>query len=184
MDSKDAGRQGEESTGNNPDRSVGENKKPVGENSDRFSDIKNKLARNKIGLVVLAMCIAALITYGIIHKEPETKNIQMPKEEVSAVIDERTLVYPFVIPFENTGEYTYIVVEVTFDVPDRKLHGELTEKQDRIRTIIYGILLDEVQKTKDVPSPAEIKKHINRDINAVLENGNINEVFVTRFIAV
>lgn len=185
MDSRDEYRQDEELIGNDPDLSDGEKKKAVGEDLARFPDKKNKFTRYIIGLVVLlATCLAALITYSVIHKEPEVKDIKVQQEEVSAVIEESSLVYPFIIPFEHTGEYTYIIVEVTFDVPDKKLHGEMTEKQDRIRTIIYNILLNEVERTKAIPSPAEIKKHINREVNAVLENGNINEVFVTKFMAV
>ena len=184
MDSKDEYRQDEEFAGNDPDLSGGEKKKAVGEDPARIPDKKNKFARYIIGLVILATCLIALITYSVIHKEPEVKDIKAQQEEVSAVIEDRSLVYPFIIPFEHTGEYTYIIVEVTFDVPDKKLHGEMTEKQDRIRTIIYNILLYEVERTKAIPSPAEIKKNINREVNAVLENGNINEVFFTRFMAV
>ena len=184
MDSNDTYRQNEELTGNDPDLSGGEKKKAVGEAPARFSDKKNKFTRNVIGVVVLATCLAALITYSVIHKEPEVKDIKVQQEKISAVIEDRSLVYPFIIPFEHTGEYTYIIVEVTFDVPDKKLHGEMTEKQDRIRTIIYDILLNEVERAKAIPAPAEIKKHINREVNAVLENGSINEVFVTKFMAV
>lgn len=184
MDSSGADRQDEEFAENDPDLSGGEKKKEVGEDPAGIPDKKNKFAKYIIGLVVPAACLAALIIYSVIHKEPEVKDIKAQQEEVSAVIEEKSLVYPFIIPFEHTGEYTYIIVEVTFDVPDKKLQGEMTGKQNRIRTIIYDILLNEVERTKAVPSPAEIKKHINREVNAVLENGNINKVFVTKFMAV
>ena len=185
MDSKDEYKQDEALTGSEPDLSGDEKKKAVGEDPARIPDKKNKFTRYIIGLVVLmTTCLAALITYIVIHKEPEVKDIKVQQKEVSAVIEDGSLVYPFIIPFEHTKEYTYIIVEVTFDVPDKKLHGEMTEKKDRIRTIIYNILLNEVERTKAIPSPAEIKKHINREVNAVLENGNINEAFVTRFMAV
>ncbi len=185
MDYKDEYKQGEELTGSDPDFSGDEKKKAVGEDPARIPDKKNKFTRYIICLIALTTCLAALITYSVIHnKEPEVKDIKAQQKEVSAVIEDRSLVYPFIIPFEHTKEYTYIIVEVTFDVPDKKLHGEMTEKQDRIRTIIYNILLNEVERTKAIPSPAEIKKHINREVNAVLENGNINEGFVTRFMAV
>jgi flagellar basal body-associated protein FliL len=184
MDSKDEYKQNEELTGNDPDLSGGDKKKAVGEAPARSPDKKNKLTRNIICVVVLATCLAALITYRVIHKEPEVKDIKVQQEKISAITEDRSLVYPFIIPFEHTGEYTYIIVEVTFDVPDKKLHGEMTEKQDRIRTIIYDILLNEVERAKAIPAPAEIKKHINREVNAVLENGSINEVFVTKFMAV
>jgi flagellar basal body-associated protein FliL len=184
MDSKDEYKPGEELTGGDPDFPGDEKKKAVGGNPARIPDKKNKFTRYIIGLVVLTACLAVLITYFVIHKEPEVKDIKVQQKEVSAVIEDRALVYPFIIPFEHTREYTYIIVEVTFDVSDKKLHGEMTEKQDRIRTIIYNILLNEVEKAKAIPSPAEIKKNINREVNAVLENGSINEVFVTRFMAV
>jgi flagellar basal body-associated protein FliL len=185
MDSKDEYRQDEELTGSEPDLSGDEKKKAVGEDPARIPDKKNKFKRYIIGMVVLTTCLAALIFYSVIHnKGPEVKDIKVQQEKISVVIEDRSLVYPFIIPFEHTGEYTYIIVEVTFDVPDKKLHGEMTEKQDRIRTIIYDILLNEVERAKAIPAPAEIKKHINREVNAVLENGSINEVFVTKFMAV
>jgi len=184
MDSKDEYKQNEELTGNDPGLSGDEKKKADSEDPVRIPDKKIKFTKNIIGLIALAACLAAFITYNTIHKEPEVKDIPVQQEDVSAVIDDRSLVYPFIIPFEHTEEYTYIIVEVTFEVPDKKLHGEMTEKKDRIRTIIYNILLDEVERTKAIPSLAEIKKKINREVNAVLENGNINEVFVTKFMAV
>jgi len=184
MDSKDEYKQNQELTGNDPDLSGGDKNKAVGEAPARSPDKKNKLTRNIIGVAVLATCLAGLITYSGIHKEPEVKDIKVQQEKISAIIEDGSLVYPFIIPFEHTGEYTYIIVEVTLDVPDKKSHGEMTEKQDRIRTIIYDILLNEVERAKAIPAPAEIKKHINREVNAVLENGSIIEVFVTKFIAV
>lgn len=176
MDSKDAYRKGEEITGNDPDLQDGEKKKP---------DKKIKFTRIIAGLVVLATCVAALMTYSLMNKEPEVKDIlSQQQEEATAVIEDKSLVYSFIIPFEHTGEYAYIIVEVAFDVPDGNLRGEMTGKQNLIRTIIYNTLLGEVERAKAVPSPAEIKKNINREVNAVLENGNINDVFVTKYMAV
>ena len=184
MDSKDEYKPDEELIGSEPDLSGDEKKKAVGEDPARIPDKKNKFTRYIVGMVVLTTCLAALIIYSVYNKGPEVKDIKVKQEEVSAVIEDRSLVCSFIIPFEHTGEYTYLIVEVTFDVPDKNLHGEITEKQDRIRTIIYNILLNEVERTKAIPSPAEIKKHINREVNAVLKNGKINGVFVTRFMAV
>lgn len=138
-----------------------------------------------IGLVALATCLVAFITYSLVRKEPEVKNIPEPDKEVSAVVEEKALVFePFIVPFENTKDHTYIIVEVTFDVPDKILHGELLEKRNRLRAIIYDIIINEVKRTETIPSISELKQQIGREINAILENGKINGVFVTNFIAV
>ncbi len=184
MDSKDQYRQEEKFTGNDPDLSGGKKEETASEQHARFTDKKNKFKRNITGLVILAICLASLTTYSVIHKEPEVKDIKVQQEKISATVKDRSLVYPFIVPFEHTAEYTYILVEVTFDVPDKKLYGEMTEKQNRIREAIYDILLNEVERTKAIPSPAEIKKHIYMEVNALLKNGNIKDVFVTKFIAV
>jgi flagellar basal body-associated protein FliL len=179
MDSNETERQGEQFPGNEP---VNKDPAPVrGE--------KNIFTSKIIGLVALATCLIALITYSFVRKEPEVKNIPEPKKEVSAevsaVVEELALVFePFIVPFENTKDYTYIIVEVSFDIPDKKLHSEMIEKRDRFRAIIYDIIMNEVKRTAAIPSLVELKQHINREINAVLENGKINGVFVTKFIAV
>ncbi|MBU2621899.1 MAG: flagellar basal body-associated FliL family protein [Proteobacteria bacterium] len=153
--------------------------------------IKKIFTGKIIGLVALATFLVALITFSFVRKDPEVKNIPEPEKklsaakEVSAVVDERALVLkPFIVLFENAKDYTYIIVEVSFDVPDKILHSEMIEKQNRLRAIIYDIIINEVKRTKAIPSISELKQQINREINAVLENGKINGVFVTNFIAV
>lgn len=185
MDSNETDRQDEQFPGNGPDGSGGEEKETVNEDPAPVRRKKNIFTSKIIGLVALATCLIALITYSLARKEPEVKNIPEPEKEVSAVVEERALVFePFTVPFENTKDHTYIIVEVSFDVPDKKLRSELIEKRSRLRAIIYDIIINEVKRTEAIPSIAELKQHINREINAVLENGKINGVFVTNFIAV
>jgi len=178
MDSSETDRQDEQFPGNEP---VNKDPAPV-------RGKKNIFTGKIIGLVALATCLIALITYSLVRKEPEAKNIKNipePAKEISAVVEERALVFePFIVPFENTKDYTYIIVEVSFDVPSKNLHSEVIEKRDRLRAIIYDIIINEVKRTEVIPLPAELKRHIYRDINAVLENGKINGVFVTKYIAV
>lgn len=182
MDSIETDRQSEQLPGSGPDVEEKEtaNKEPA--------PVHRKIkifTFGIIGLVALATCLFVFITYSLVWKEPEAKNIPEPEKEVLAVFEERALVFePFIVPFENTKDHTYIIVEVTFDVPDKILNNEFLEKRNRLRAIIYDIIINEVKRTETIPSIADLKQQIGREINAVLKNGKINGVFVTNFIAV
>jgi flagellar basal body-associated protein FliL len=175
MDSSETDRQDERFLENEP---VNKDPAPVSRRKKIFT---GKI----ICLVALATCLFAFITYSFIRKEPEVKNIQDPGKETSVVIEEPMLAFePFTVPLKNTKNNTCIIVEVSFGVSDKKLHSELIEKRNRLRAIIYDIIIYEVRRTEAIPLIADIKRHITREINAVLESGKINGVYVTNFIAV
>jgi len=185
MDSSEKDRQDEQLPGSGPDGPGDEEKGTVNKDPAPAPRKIKIFSFRIIGLVALAACLFAFITYSLVRKEPEAKNIQDHGKEATVVVEERTLAFePFTVPLENTKDHTYIIVEVSFDVPDKKLHSELIEKRNRLRAIIYDIIVNEVRRTEAIPSIADLKQHINREINAVLESGKINGVYVTNFIAV
>ena len=182
MDSSETDRQDEQFPGSRPD---GEEKGAVNKDPAPAPRKTKILSFRNIGLVALATCLFAFITYSLVRKEPEVKNIQDPGKEVSVVVEKTTLAFePFTVPLENSKDHTYVIVEISLDVPDKKLHGELIEKRNRLRAIIFDIIINEVRRTEAIPSIADLKQHIIREINAVLESGKIKGVYVTNFIAV
>jgi flagellar basal body-associated protein FliL len=185
MDSSETDRHDEQFSGSVPDGPDGEEKGAVNKDPVPASRKIKILSFRIIGLIALAACLFAFITYSLVRKEPEAKKIQDHGKEASVVVEERTLAFePFTVPLENTKDHTYIIVEISFDVPDKKLHSELIEKRNRLRAIIYDIIVNEVRRTEMIPSIEDLKQHINREINQVLESGKINSVYVTNFIAV
>lgn len=161
------------------------------ENSASVDEAGSSPAKKKItiaykisGLVIL-VCLIASAAYFFILRQPKAEYKPITAKKTTDKIEEQSLVFePFIVPFENNKYYAYILVEISFDVSGKKLRFEMAEKQNELRKIMYDILLNEIEGAEAVPSAVEIKNRIKSGINAVLENGKIQEVFVTKFLAV
>jgi flagellar basal body-associated protein FliL len=69
-------------------------------------------------------------------------------------------------------------------VPNEELKREMMEKKDQLRGIIYDILREEIYKAKEIPSLKKLKEFIIRGVNIALSTGKVNEVYITKFLAV
>ena len=69
-------------------------------------------------------------------------------------------------------------------MPNKDLKREMIEKKNQLRGIIYDILRDEIHKAQEIPSLEKLKKFIIRGLNMTLSAANVNEVYITKFLAV
>jgi flagellar basal body-associated protein FliL len=110
-------------------------------------------------------------------KIPELDRLAIPKDQL--------LIFPsFVIPFRENKRFSYISLSIYFNLPNKELMREMIEKKGELRGIIYDILRMEINKLKEVPSLEELKGFIIREVNTALSAGKVNEVYITKFLAV
>jgi flagellar basal body-associated protein FliL len=110
-------------------------------------------------------------------KIPELDRLAIPKDQL--------LIFPsFVIPFRENKRFSYISLSIYFNLPNKELMREMIEKKGELRGIIYDILRQEINKLKEVPSLEELKGFIIRGVNTALSAGKVNEVYITKFLAV
>ncbi len=150
-----------------------------------FVGKKKNLIVYKISAVAILVFLIISAVYFFFLRKPETKNNLISTENKSAAVEKKALVFEtYIVHFENNKYYSYMLVDVSFDISERKLSMEITEKQYMLRKIIYDILLKEIKDAESIPQAADIKKYIKTGINEALENGKIQEVFITKYNAV
>ena len=90
----------------------------------------------------------------------------------------------FIIPYHNNNQFTYLSLDVSFKLPDKKLRLEMLEKREKLRGIIYEIMRHEINRVNQYPSLKKLKQIIVKGVNEVISNGKIHEIFVTDVLAV
>ncbi|MBU3948922.1 MAG: hypothetical protein KJ882_08290 [Proteobacteria bacterium] len=146
---------------------------------------KKFTAVHKISGIVILVCLIASCIYFFILRQSEVQDKPITANKISAKIENQALVFEtFIVPFEGNKYYTYMLVDVSFDVPVSKTRFEMIEKQNELRKIIYDILLNEIGGSKSLPPVIDIKNNIKSGVNAILEKGKIEEVFITKYNAV
>ena len=98
--------------------------------------------------------------------------------------DQSFILDSFIIPFKGNQRITYISLNISFKLSNRELMGEMLEKKDQLRGIIYDILGEEINKVKDAPSIQKLKELIIRGVNKVLAAGEVSEAIITDFLPV
>ncbi|MBU1052878.1 MAG: hypothetical protein KKC46_03480 [Proteobacteria bacterium] len=146
--------------------------------------IKKITIVHKISAIVIMLCFITTTLYFFIIRQPQVENKPIPIEKTSVRNDNYALVFDtFIVPFEQNKYYTYMLLDISFDIQEKKLREEMTGKQNKLRKIIYDKMLDKIKGVKSLPPVAEIKNDIKSAINTVLENGRIQEVFITKYHA-
>jgi len=137
-----------------------------------------------IGLCLL-MGIGYLYLKGKIFNIIVDQKGEIPELDRLAIPKDQLLIFPsFVIPFRENKRFSYISLSIYFNLPNKELMREMIEKKGELRGIIYDILRQEINKLKEVPSLEELKGFIIRGVNTALSAGKVNEVYITKFLAV
>ncbi|MGA8178493.1 MAG: flagellar basal body-associated FliL family protein [Desulfobacterales bacterium] len=90
----------------------------------------------------------------------------------------------FIIPFEEHGKFTYISLSISFELPNKELVYEMTQKNALIRGIIYSILSQNIKLLTSVSSLEKLKELITHSVNGVLTAGKVREPIITDFSTV
>ncbi|MBN1225612.1 MAG: hypothetical protein JXA79_01350 [Deltaproteobacteria bacterium] len=89
----------------------------------------------------------------------------------------------FVIPFKEENQ-TYVSMDISFSVYDKKVKQIIIEKSSWIRALIYDILRKEIIINKGVPLLENMKIIIVDGIIAALPDIKIDKVYITNFSVV
>ena len=167
-----------EISGNEPD-------KPGDEESKALPKEKNKSkGKKKLFLFfVTGICLLAGGVYYFSQNKNE-KEITSLAKTFPISHDQSFILDSFIIPFKGNQRITYISLNISFKLSNRELMGEMLEKKDQLRGIIYDILGEEINKVKDAPSIQKLKELIIRGVNKVLTAGEVSEAIITDFLPV
>ena len=112
----------------------------------------------------------------------EKETIQL--HELKIPEDQLLLFHSFVIPLKEKRGLTYISLSISFNVPNKELRQEIIKRKDQIRGIIYDVLREEINRIEEIPPLEKIKGFLTRRVNMALSAGKVNEVYITKFLAV
>ena len=139
--------------------------------------------------IAIGLCL--LTGIGYLYLKGRVSDIRVDKEEKipqfdrSGIPKDQLLIFPsFVIPLKENKKFTYISLSIYFNLPNKEVMGEMIEKKGELRGIIYDILREEINKTEEVPSMPELKGFIVRGVNDALSAGKVNEIYITKYLAV
>lgn len=89
----------------------------------------------------------------------------------------------FIVPLKKQ-EKTYISLNISFDIHDKKLRQMLIERGSWIRGLIYDILREEVNVNKEIPLLESMIIVIVEGISAALPDITIDKVYITKYFAI
>jgi len=93
-------------------------------------------------------------------------------------INSRSNIFP--IPHDKSIIFESFILELS----NIKLKGEIIEKKDQLRGIIYDILEQEIHRVEDADALDKLKTLIIKRTNTVLTSGEVREAFITNFLLV
>jgi flagellar basal body-associated protein FliL len=140
--------------------------------------------------IAIGLCLLTGIGYlylkGRVSNITVDKGGKIPQFDRLGIPKDQLLIFPsFVIPLiKENRKFTYISLSIYFNLPNKEIMGEMIEKKGELRGIIYDILREEINKTEKVPSMPELKGFIVRGVNAALSAGKVNEIYITKYLAV
>ena len=179
-----------EFSGGELDESGDEESESIPEEEDS-KGIEGKFREKKRLLLCIAVGLCLFIGIGYLYLKWKKSNIPLNQKEETrqvnrlAIPEAQLLIFPsFVIPSKENRGFTYISLSISFNVPNKELKREMIEKKGQLRGIIYDILREEIHKAKEIPSLKKLKEFIIRGVNIALSTGKVNEVYITKFLAV
>ena len=163
---------------------------------DAISDEENekndhKGLRRKKGIALcIALGLCCVIGGGYLYlKQVRSHGSSYQKEEMKTVgrvpgtKDQLLPLHPFIVPFKENNKFTYLFLSIVFQFPNKQVEREILDLKDQLRGIIYDIVREEIQETKEGPSLEKLKFSVIEGVNGVLSSGKVDGVYITKFLA-
>ena len=133
--------------------------------------------------VAVTLVLAGFSLYPLLNNGQ--KNVWIPHLKWFPIQNSKSIKFgPFIIPFKEHGKFTYISLSISFELPNKELMGEMLEKSNWIRGIIYNILCENIYVLENVSSLMRLKKFIINNVNDILTSGKVNEAIISDFSTV
>lgn len=170
---------------NELNRSKDKQSKTYTEKKIKFKDIKKKF-RDKRTLFLLLVAGVCLLVGGSYYFFQHKNGGKIPsRSNIFPIPHDKTFIFEsFILPIQKKQGYTYISLNLLLELSNIKLKGEIVEKKEQLRGIIYDILEQEIHRVEDADALEKLKTLIIRRTNTVLTSGEVREAFITNFMVV
>lgn len=108
-----------------------------------------------------------------------------PQQVSETVIPSRTVVAfeNFLIPIEGKPRHSLISLSFALQVPNGIAGREIEERMSEIRGFIYDTLREDFEGSEGIPSLLQAKNGISRAVGLVFPGLRVDDVFISRFLA-
>jgi flagellar basal body-associated protein FliL len=172
-------------TDNELNRSKDKQSKTYTEKKIKFKGIKKKFrAKRTLFLFLVAgVCLLVGGSYYIFQHKNGEKIIS--RSNIFPIPHDKSFIFEsFVLPIQKKQGYTYISLNLLFELSNIKLKGEIVEKKEQLRGIIYDILEQEIHRVEDADALEKLKTLIIKRANTVLTSGEVREAIISNFLLV
>jgi flagellar basal body-associated protein FliL len=172
-------------TDNELNRSKDRQGKTYTEKKIKFKGIKKKFREKRTLFLFLVAVVCLLVGgsyYFFQHKNGEKI---ISQSNIFPIPHDKSFIFEsFILPIQNKQGYTYISLNLLLELSNIELKGEIVEKKEQLRGIIYDILEQEIHRVEDADALEKLKTLIIRRANTVLTSGEVREAFITNFMLV
>jgi flagellar basal body-associated protein FliL len=149
-------------------------------NKSKSSKKKFRGKRSLSLVFVVGMCLFAIGSYYFSQNENGKKIIS--RVNIFPIPCDPSFIFEsFIIPFQKKQGYTYISLDLSFELSSMELKKEIIEKKDQLRGVIYELLSQEIHTVDDARSLEELKALILKKANNILTSGEVHEAIITEF---
>jgi len=174
--------EGKSFSGNELKESKDKESKSYTEEKNKSKGSKKKFrGKRTLSLVfVIGLCLFAIGSYYFSQNE-NGKEIISRVNIFPIPYDQSFIFESFIIPFQEKQGYTYISLNLSFELSNMELKKEIIEKKDQLRGIIYELLGQGIHTVEDARSLEKLKALILRRANTELTSGEVREAIITDF---
>ena len=169
-------------------KSIDEENESIPEEENSKGTWAKHRGKKRVSLcIALGLCLLIGIGYlclkqkvfDILQEEETTRlhRLKIPKDQL-------LLFHSFVIPLKEKKGFTYISLSISFNVPNKELKREIIAKKEQLRGSMYDILRKEINRIEEIPPLEKIKGFLSKRVNMALSGGKVNEIYITKFLAV
>jgi len=157
---------------------------------------EKKEGGNKLLLIVIVvlllvlLIVGGLVGYFLLNDGNEEKQVEPQKIEkskkVSSNITEIGVIYPldvFIVNLLSSNSNRYLKCKIDLELNSPELQEEINKKLPLIRDLTIGVLSNKtVEEIQTLKGKEKLKKEIRRRINEILTEGEIKNVYFTKFV--
>ena len=148
------------------------------------ADEKNEESNNNfiklIAIFVLMVIVAAGTSYGVMTYFTSTQQEEQ-KQEKKEFGPTYTL-GDFTVNLSDSGGYQFIKASIVVEVSDEKVIQELEKRSPQLRDVLISNMREASVKEIEEPGAKNLKRKIKNELNTVLGEGQIENVWFTQLV--
>ncbi|MFW5873465.1 MAG: flagellar basal body-associated FliL family protein [Bacillota bacterium] len=131
------------------------------------------------GIVFLVVVLAAATSFGVLWYMTRDTG---PEEEAENKMGPTYQLGEYTVNLSGTEGFQYLQTNIVVEVNDEEVIGEIDKRSPQIDDAIISTLRDQSIEEIQEPGANVIKKQLADSINEVLRDGEINNVWFTKFV--